>query len=82
MTGIAAVGVNNNLASRKAAVTVRTSDNKAPCGIDKEFCILVYHFLRKNLIKNVLFNILMNLLLSYVLIVLCGKYHCVQARCV
>ena len=57
---------------------MRTADNETSGRIDKEFCILINHLCRQNLVKYIFFNILMDLLLGYFLVMLGGKNHCIQ----
>ena len=73
VTRHAAVGVHNDLTSGRAAVSVRTADNETSGRIDKEFCILINHLCRQNLVKYIFFNILMDLLLGYFLVMLGGR---------
>ena len=41
MTGISAVGVNDDLTSRKSRIALRTARYKAACRIDKNLSVLV-----------------------------------------
>ena len=79
VTGISAVAVYDNLTSGQSCITVRSADDKAAGRVDEELGVLVYHFCRKDRIKHVLFNVCMDLLLCHIRIMLCGKYHRIQA---
>ena len=78
MACISAVGVNNDLTACQTAVTLRSADYKAACGIDKELRILIHHMSRQDFIKYILLNIGMNLLLCSLLVVLCGQYDRIE----
>ena len=78
VTGISAVRINNNLPSSQAAVAVGAADHETPCGIDKEFRILIHHLRRKHLVENIFLNIRVNLLLGHRIIMLRRQNNGVQ----
>ena len=57
VTGISAVGVNNDLSSCQAAVALGASNNESACGIDVIFCVFIHHFCRKHRIDHILLNV-------------------------
>ena len=62
MTGISAVGVNNNLSAGKTAVALRSARNKTACGININLCLVVYKVCVDYGIYNILNYIGANLL--------------------
>ena len=78
VTSGSAVSINDDLTSCKSTVTVRSADYKTSCRIDEVFCILVYHISRDDLIKYIFLNVLMDLLLSYIRVMLCRAYNCID----
>ena len=80
MTCIATICIYNNLTACKTGITMWSTDYKAACRINKEFCVFVNHLCRKHRIKYILFNICMNLLLCHIRIMLCRKYNCFQSE--
>ena len=80
VTCITAVGIHNNLTSGQAAVSLGSSNHKTSGGINEELGVPIHHVLRKDFVKDVFLNIRMNLLLGHALIMLGGKYHCIQAH--
>ena len=45
VTGISAVGVNDNLSACQSAVAHRTADNESSCRVDVNLGVVVEHFL-------------------------------------
>ena len=54
------------------------ADHETPCGIDKEFRILIHHLRRKHLVENIFLNIRVNLLLGHRIIMLRRQNNGVQ----
>ena len=78
MTCHSTVSIYNNLSSCQSTVSVWSSDHETSGRIDKEFCMLIYHLRRNDLIKYIFFDVFMDLLLCHIRVMLCGKYHCIQ----
>ena len=78
MTGIAAVGVHNQLSAGKAAVTGRPADAEAPCGIDEVFGLGVQHGFRNDRADDMKEDIFPELIHGYIRFVLGGNHHCVH----
>src|SRR5699024_1362281 len=53
VTSVSAVAVHDDLTACKTAVSVRSSDNKTTCGINKIFCIFIHHICGDNSVKNI-----------------------------
>src|SRR5699024_2023068 len=75
VTSVSAVAVHDDLTACKTTVSVRSSDNKTTCGINKIFRIIIYHIRGDHSVKNIFPDICMNLFLRYVRIMLCGAYY-------
>ena len=78
MTSGSTVSINDDLTSGKSAVTMRSADHETSCWVDEVFCVLIYHICRNDLIENIFLNVLMDLLLSYIRIMLCRAYYCID----
>jgi hypothetical protein len=73
VSGISAVGVNDDLPSGQSGVAVWSADYESSRRIDVVFCFVVNKFIRNDRIYNVLDDVLLDLLLSDVFVVLCGN---------
>ena len=71
MTCISAVGINNDLSSGEAGVSMRSANHKTTRRIDKELRLVVQQLLRQNRIKHIFADVRMNLLLRHFLVMLC-----------
>ena len=80
MTGIAAVGIDDNLAAGQAGVTLRAAHNKAAGRVDVILGVLIQQLGGDNLLNNLALDVLMQLLLADVGAVLAGDNHGVHAH--
>ena len=60
---VAAVGIYDNLTAGKTGVAVWSADNKTAGWIDKELCVVIKKFCRKNRLEYILADIFVNLFL-------------------
>ena len=70
VTGISAVGVNDDLTSGKTCIAVRSSDHETSGRIDEYLCVGINHVLWKNGIEYVFLDVFVDLLLGNIFIVL------------
>ena len=55
-----------------------STEYDSSCRVNEIFCVLIYHICRNDLIENIFLNVLMDLLLSYIRIMLCRAYYCID----
>ena len=79
MTGIAAVGIHDDLTSCQAAVPVGSADDKASGGVDEKLGFIIDHLCGQNGIEYISFDVFMDLFLSHIRVMLRGKHYRFQA---
>ena len=79
MTGVAAVGIDDNFSSGKTAVALRASDYKASCRIYKIGSIFVKQLSRDNCLNYIFYYVFSYLLQRYGFIVLRGYDNSVNS---
>ena len=72
MTGISAVGVDDDLPACQAGVALRSADNKSTGRVDKDLCVAVEQLSRDHRTDNVLYDILPDLFERDVVVMLSG----------
>ena len=79
VTGIAAVGIHDDLTSCQAAVPVGSADDKASGGVDEKLGFIIDHLCGQNGIEYISFDVFMDLFLSHIRVMLRGKHYRFQA---
>ena len=75
---VAAVGVDDDLPTGQAAVTMRAADNETSGGVNEELGLIIHQLCGKDRIQNILTDICMDLLLGHIGIMLGRKNDCIQ----